>query len=106
MGPVFLLSASNAEFRKIHITGNVTVEDHSLLRVRELAGGSNASVTGNISIARDSGLNFIENAGDQPVKVVGNITCADTESSILAPSTNVTITGTKKGCTGYSVETN
>ncbi len=96
-GPVWIRSASNAEFRKIHINGNVQVEDHSLLRLRELSNDGNVAVTGNISVSRDSGLNFV---GGLPVQVHGNINCADQESSL--GTDNLVLTGSKNGCTGYN----
>jgi hypothetical protein len=106
-GPVFIGALSNAEFRDVSITGKVDLADHSVLRIRDQSSNSgNVAVRGNISVAQDSGLNFLKSGSDRRVRAVGNIACADTGSSILAPSTNVTITGTKKGCTGYSAETN
>jgi hypothetical protein len=99
-GPVLLRSYSNAEFRKVRIAGNIEVEDHSLVRFRDLAGSPNVSVTGNILVSRDSGLNFIKNEGDRRVTVVGNVKCADAESSLGASSSTANITG-KVNCTGY-----
>ena len=96
-GPVWVRSASNAEFRKVHITGNVQTEDHSLVRFRELTNDGNVAVTGNMSVSRDSGLNFV---GGLPVRVIGNITCADQESSL--GTDNLVLTGSKKSCTGYN----
>jgi len=102
-GPVQIRIDSNAEFRNVEITGPVEVSDHSLLRMRDTSGNpTNVSVKGNMSVSQDSGLNFIRNAGDQRVKVIGNITCADSESSISVPPSNVMITGTTNGCTGYN----
>ena len=96
-GPVWLRSFSNAEFRKVKITGNVQIEDHSLARFRELSNDGNVAVTGNISVSRDSGLNFV---GGLPVRVVGDIGCADQESSLAKD--NLSLTGKiKPGCTGY-----
>jgi parallel beta-helix repeat protein len=106
-GRVQVTALSNAEFRNVDITGPVEVSDHSLLRMRDTSGiPGNVSVKGTMSVSQDSGLNFLKLAGDQRVKVSGNITCDDTESSISAPSTNVTITGTTKGCTGYNYVSN
>lgn len=105
-GPVFVGALSNAEFRDVSVTGKVDVADHSLLRIRDQSSNSgNVSVRGNISVAQDSGLNFLRSGSDRRVRVVGGITCADTESSVSAPSANVTITGKKIGCTGYNIET-
>src|SRR5262249_46944194 len=96
-GPVLIRSASNAEFRKVHIAGNVRCEDHSLGRFRELTADGNVAVTGNMSVSRDSSLNFV---GGLPVQVKGNISCADQESSL--GTDNLVLTGTKIGCTGYN----
>ena len=106
-GPVQVAALSNAEFRNVEIAGPVEVSDHSLLRMRDTSGNpANVSVKGNMSVSQDSGLNFIKNAVDQRVKVKGNITCADTESSISASASNVTIIGQKIGCTGYDQVSN
>jgi hypothetical protein len=75
---VWLRSSRNAEFRKIHIVSDVQVEDHSLLRLRELPNDGNVAVTGDILFSRDSGVNFIDGL---PVRVIGK--------------------HRKPGCTGY-----
>src|SRR5262249_18815492 len=96
-GPVYITKASNAELRNIEIAGNVTVEDHSLLRLRDLSGDSHYSVKGNTTISLDSGLNFV---GSFPVKVQGDIGCLDQESSVSKGT--LSLTGKfKPGCTGY-----
>ncbi len=105
-GPVLIHALSNAEFRNVTILGSVEVLDHSLLRFRDRAATPHATVTGNITVSQDSGLNFIKDAGERTVSVVGNITCMDQESSLFAPSSNVTITGNKTGCTGYNNSAN
>jgi len=107
-GPVTIDALSNAEFRNVSITGPVEVVDHSLLRIKDQSSGApHISVNGNISISQDSGLNFLRlvSEGERQVRVVGNITCADTESSLSAPPSNVMISGNTNGCTGYSAET-
>ncbi len=96
-GPVYIRSESNVELRNIEITGNVIVEDHSLLRLRDLAGDSHVTVRGNTTVSLDSGLNFI---GSNPVKVVGDISCLDQESS-LSKGTLSHTGKIKPGCTGY-----
>jgi hypothetical protein len=102
-GRVTVDGLSNAEFRNVSIRGPLEIVDHSLVRFRDQSGGSShVSLRGNASVSRDSGLNFLRDAGEQRVRVVGNITCADTESSLSAPSTNVVIIGKTTGCTGYN----
>jgi hypothetical protein len=102
-GRIQVTTDSNAEFRNVAITGPVEISDHSVVRVSDRSGiPINVSLKGEISVSQDSGLNFIKGSSGQRVRVVGNITCADTESSLSAPSSNVTITGKIKGCTGYN----
>jgi hypothetical protein len=102
-GPVTVDALSNAEFRDVSIRGALAVVDHSLVRFRDQSGSSgHVSLRGNGSVSRDSGLDFLRDAGEQRVRVVGNITCADTESSLSAPATNVVVIGKTVGCTGYN----
>jgi hypothetical protein len=101
-GPVTIEAMSNAEFRDASITGNMVIVDHSLARFRSQPPGT-TSINGDIAVSQDSGINFIRDGSDGQVTMMGNITCADTESSISAPPTNVTVTGANKGCTGYSI---
>ena len=101
-GRVLIDTLSIAEFRNVTINGPVEIADHSLVRFRDQSATSNhVSVTGNTQVSRDSGLNFLKDAGEKRVLVVGNITCADEESSLSAPSSNVLING-NKSCTGYN----
>ncbi len=101
-GPVTIDLLSNAEFRNVSITGPVEIVDSSIVRFRDQSGSpAHISVTGNTSVSRDSGLNFLRNPGEQKVRVVGNINCADKESSLFGPSSNLLITG-NKNCTDYN----
>ena len=99
-GGIVAENMSHLTIREAVVTGDVTVDLHSLFELGNKPGGGDPGpneVTGNITVSRDSALSvgFL-------VTINGDVTCLDDESSLSGTFDQPA--NFKTSCTGFSAE--
>ena len=100
IGGMNIISNSYVRMRDVNITGNIGINRHSGLRLRDDSAGN--TVVGDVRILRDSYAFLEGRSNGRSVVITGDVVCFDTESSLQLDTRRGDVNYADTDCTNFN----